>query len=98
MMSNFFRDLSPHRAHEPSRAVPVLPSPFEAMHPLRAVTVDAMALDATEDHNAIVRPSDQPQRDAQAPAPALQRPRDMAPTPAAVVQRSASTLSNNVPT
>jgi hypothetical protein len=38
-MTEFLRDLSPHRAHDATRAIALLPSLFEAMHPLRTARV-----------------------------------------------------------
>ena len=96
-MSDFLRDLSPHRAHEASRAVPVLPSPFEATHPLRAVRVDATPLDPAEDPIASVRPSAPPQHDSPAPPPAVKRSRAMPLEAAAIVQQPISTSPNDPP-
>ena len=42
-MSEFLRDLSPARAHDATRAVPLLPSPFETMQPLRAARLGPRA-------------------------------------------------------
>lgn len=96
-MSDFLRDLSPHRAHEASRAVPVLPSPFEATHPLRAVRVDATPLGPAEDPIAVVRRSAPPVHDSPAPAPAVKRSRAMPLEAAAIVQQPVSTSPNDPP-
>ena len=42
-MTSFLRDLSPARAHDATRAVPLLPSPFETMQPLRAARLGPRA-------------------------------------------------------
>jgi hypothetical protein len=96
-MSDFLRDLSPHRAHNASRAVPLLPSPFEAMHPLRAGHGESAPPGLEEDSIAVVRRSAAPVRDSPAPAPASPQRRDMPADIAASVERPPSTLPNDPP-
>ena len=95
-MSDFLRDLSPHRAHNASRAVPLLPSPFEAMHPLRALHGDSASPGLEEDSIAMVRRSAAPVRDSSAPAPAPDV-RTMPADTAASAERSPSTPPNEQP-
>lgn len=77
--------------------MPVLPSPFEATHPLRAVRVDATPLGQAEDPIAVVRPSAPPVHDSPAPAPAVKRSRAMPLEAAAIVQQPVSTSPNDLP-
>jgi hypothetical protein len=96
-MSDFLRDLSPHRAHHASRAVPLLPSPFEATHPLRAVRGDSAPPGLEDDSVAVVRRSAAPLRDSSMPAPASSQRPAISADIAASVERPLSTLPNDPP-
>jgi hypothetical protein len=97
-MSEFLRDLSPYRAHDATRAVGVLPSPFEAMHPLRTVRIDAAPIDPADDRVALVRRSAPSLQDAPASAPALSRRPVTNAEAAAIPQRPMSAaLSTEAP-
>lgn len=60
-MSEFLRDLSPTRTHDASRAVALLPSPFQTIQPLRAARFDSRQQSDTatqSQQRASVRASD----------------------------------------